>query len=652
MYDKRLIALLFFVLPLSLFSQQYTTRSTAPKKLQKLFEQALYFNQIRDFAAAERELIAVVEADPTFIDAFIMLGNIRYNQQDMAAAEKAYKQALDLDPIYQHRLWYQTGLTQLRQGKYDIAIASFNQYLSIDDNNPGLKKRAAQHLANAVFALEAIQQPVPFDPKPLNAAVNTRNAEYCPIISVDGKSLIFNRVVNGQEDFYISRMENEVWQAATPIEELNSPYNEGASSFSADGQYMVFTACNRPEGLGQCDLFFAFRQNGQWETPRNLGTPVNSRHWDSQPSLSSDGRVLVFASDRPGGQGGRDLWWTQKTDAGTWADPVNLGENINTSGDEQSPFFHADGKTLYFMSDGWPGMGGFDLFVARLQSDGTWSKPANLGYPINTFANEGALTVSLDGTKAWFDSDFRSPESGIPIDPRLKGNADIFSFELYPEARPVPVTYLKAQVSDARDQSPLQANAGLIRLSDQQLVSSSLTSETGTLLLCIPAGHPYALNISRPGYAFHSENFELTDVRSALDPFLLNIALQPLTAAKNDVEQSDPVILKNIFFETGSASLLPASLPELQKLLGLMRENPSLSIQIQGHTDNVGTTADNQQLSEDRARAVYEYLSSQGIAPERLTYIGFGETQPIAPNDTEAGRKDNRRTAFVVFYPK
>lgn len=648
MRRTRLMALCLLFLPFAVQSQNYTTLETAGRKLQKLYEQAKYFNQLQDFPAAEKELMALIAIDPTFVDAFILLGNIRYNQNDMAAAEKSYREALNIAPDYQHRIWYQTAIVQLRQGKYEAAEENLNYYLSIGDDNPGLQQRAKQHLTNAIFGRKAIENPVPFRLKALNPGINTSAPEYCPVISADGQKLIFNRVVNGQEDFFISQKKEGEWQTAIPLQALNSPYNEGASSFSADGRFMVFTACNRRDGLGRCDLYYSEYKNEQWQLPANAGSPLNSRYWDSQPSLSSDGKILVFSSDRPGGKGGRDLWWSHKTAEGSWALPQNLGDAVNSAGDEQSPFLHADGQTLYFMSEGHTGMGGFDLFFSKRQNDGSWSDPQNLGYPINTYGNEGALVISLDGKTAWFDSDFRSPESGMGIDPKLKGNADIYTFELYPEARPIPVTYLKAIVTDARSGERLQAHAEITELPKGSVFNSSPASETGELLVCLPAGKTYALNISHPGYAFFSENFELTDFRDSRDPFVMEIALQPLeTSIAGDTAK--PIVLKNIFFETGSAELLNSSVPELRKLANLMTENPDISIQIQGHTDNVGSESDNLLLSEARARAVYTYLLEQGIAAERLSFTGFGESRPIDSNETEEGRKNNRRTAFIIL---
>ena len=649
MWNTRLAVLVLLIAPFFAEGQTYTTLNNASKKLQKLYARAQEFNTLRDVASAEKELFEIINIDPTFVDAYILLGNIRYNRNDLAAAEESYQKALNTAPDYQIRLWYQVGLVQLKQGKYDQAQQNLSYYLSLGDNNPGLQQRAEQHLANAIFGKTAMENPVPFDPMPLSKHINTPAPEYCPVISADGSYLIFNRVINGQEDFYISRKENDQWQPAKSLQALNSPDNEGASSFSADGRFMVFTACNRRDGLGRCDLYFSRVKNEQWQTPANIGPPINSRYWDAQPSLSADGKTLIFSSDRPGGQGNRDLWMSTLSEGGQWSVPQNLGENINSPRDEQSPFFHADGKTLYFMSDGWTGMGGFDLFFCRRQEDGTWSEPQNLGYPINTTGNEGALVVSLDGTRAWFDSDYRSAKPGQGVDPRLKGDADIYTFELYPEARPVPVTYLKAIVSDARSGEALQAHAELIQLPEGQTFSTSLTSERGELLLCLPMGQSYALNISCEGFAFHSENFELTDSRNATDPSLMEIALQPLESiAAGDT--SAPIVLKNIFFASGSSTLLEPSFAELKRLIKLLNENPRIHIQIQGHTDNVGSETDNLNLSEARAKAVYQYLADKGIATERLSYIGFGESRPIDSNETTAGRKNNRRTAFVVRY--
>ena len=472
-----------------------------------------------------------------------------------------------------------------------------------------------------------------------------------PSLTADGEKLVFVRVVGRQEDFYLSQKKNGRWEEAIPLENINHPQlSEGAQSIAANGKSIVFTACERKEGMGRCDLYIAEMKNGQWQPARNLGSPINTKGWESQPSLSADGNTLYFVSDRQGGQGLIDLWVSRKDTAGHWGEPQNLGPTINTAEREQAPFIHPDGQTLYFMSDGHPGLGGFDIYFSRLQPDGSWGTPQNLGYPINTEANEGAFIVSLDGATAYFSTDRAGVlDSLMPEDRKLLRRAsDIYSFELYPEARPQPVTYVKAIVREAGTRRPLIAEVDFIKLKSGQSHVQAQTDEEGEFLVVLPMGEDYALNVSKPGYLFHSENFALAEASSLTEPFLLEIELSPISEPTAGEPAAKPVILKNVFFETASAALRPESTAELTRLKDLLEDNPGLAIRINGHTDNVGSEEDNQLLSENRAKAVYDFLVEKGIPEERLQYKGYGESKPIATNYTAEGRQQNRRTEFEV----
>jgi len=363
--------------------------------------------------------------------------------------------------------------------------------------------------------------------------------------------------------------------------------------------------------------------------------------------------LLYFSSNREGGKGGRDIWLTYRRASGRWAKPINLGTNVNTTADDESPFYHPDGNTLYFMSTGHPGMGGYDLFLSRRTADGNWGTAENLGYPINTKGNEGALFVTLDGRTAFFTNDGLKLDAAAKDLRNAKNQPDLFTFDLPPAARANPVTYLKATVKDASTQKRLpEATIELIELATGTILSTSTTDTKGNFLTCIPLGKDYALNVNKTNYLFHSENFALSETATQEEPYLLKINLQAIPEKEvvvTDIEKPKPIILKNVFFESGAATLKSTSLVELNRLHSLLVENPNLNIQINGHTDNVGTDSDNLRLSTNRAKAVQDYLIEKGIAPNRLKYKGFGENQPIDTNDTATGKRNNRRTEFVLF---
>jgi outer membrane protein OmpA-like peptidoglycan-associated protein len=424
---------------------------------------------------------------------------------------------------------------------------------------------------------------------------------------------------------------------------VNTERNEGAGTLSPDGRFLIFTACAYSDGsygggrkgLGSCDLFISRRLGQRWSRPENLGPPVNTKHWESQPSLASDGRTLYFIRGITRGEHGRreqDIYVTRLGEDGRFSEPRKLGPNVNSPMIEESVQIHPDGRTLYFSSNGHPGMGGLDIFVSRMQDDGEWGPALNLGYPINTSDDENSLLVSADGRLAYFASDR----------PGGFGDLDLYAFELYPEARPEPVTYIRGRVTDQVSGKGVEADIELYDLATGRLATAAYADPgTGEFLVCLPTGRDYAMNVAAENYLFFSENYSIAG-QAVESPFELNVQLKPLQAGET-------IALRNIFFETASHELLPESDPELVMLLRMLYASPDLRIELGGHTDSVGSERDNQQLSERRANAVRDHLIREGIAPERIEAKGYGESRPIASNDTEEGRALNRRTEVMVL---
>jgi outer membrane protein OmpA-like peptidoglycan-associated protein len=616
-----------------------------PEKALKIYTKALSFQE-NDPARAEALLREATGIAPGYRDAWAKLGDVLVGRGDLAGALESYEKALEIDPVSRQLIWFSAAAAAMHLGRYADAAEKLQAFLALQPKNERQRASAEQLLRRALFSAEAVRNPVPFSPERLGPAVNTLVPEYLPSLSADGQTLVFTRVVDNQEDFFAAYRESPTapWQPAQPLTSLNTPLNEGAHCLSADGTTLVFTACNRPGGKGSCDLYSSVLEYGQWTAPQNLGVPINSEGYETQPSVSADGRILIFTARRPNGFGNNDLWQSEKDENGQWGKPRNLGPAINTPEDDQAPFLHPDGQTLYFMSKGHPGMGGFDLYVARKNAQGDWDPPKNLGFPINSSRNEGALIVSADGKTAYFARDQEEKsQSGIPL-------TDIWTFALYPDARPTPVTYARGRVLDADTRQPLQAAVQVTALGSAGPASRLLTLADGSFLVCLPIGADYAFSVQHPGYLFFSDFFGLREVREASDPYLLEIPLQPIPQPVDTLPTATaPVVLRNIFFASGSAAIQPASFPELERLLKLLQDNPRMHIQINGHTDDVGTAADNLLLSERRAEAVFRFLVENGVSSQRLQYAGFGESRPLVPNDTPENRDRNRRTEFVVL---
>jgi outer membrane protein OmpA-like peptidoglycan-associated protein len=458
-------------------------------------------------------------------------------------------------------------------------------------------------------------------------------AEYLPSQTIDGKQLFFTRRVDTyNEDFFTSNgSRSGTWESSSPVKgSLNTPQSEGAMMISQDGKWLVFTGCYRPDSYGGCDLYISYRTASGWSAAANLGAAVNSDQWESQPCLSPDKQELYFASRRTGGYGGSDLYVCKLQDNGKWSAPVNLGPSVNTPADEQCPFIHADNQTLYFTSSYWPGYGDDDLFYVRKQADGNWSQPTNLGYPINTIDREGTLFITADGKTALYAAE-RKDSYGL---------LDLYSFELKEKNRPYPTRWVQGKVTDKKTGKGIAATLELTDLSTRQVISKVKTDSSGNYLLTLPTGRDYAFTVNQKGYLFNSDQYFLKNGISD-SAAQKNIVLQP-------IEKNAAIVLKNIFFETNRFELSPASVTELDKLVSLLQENPTIKIEIGGHTDNVGKAADNLTLSDHRAKAVVDYLLTKKIDPARLSAKGYGMTQPVADNNTTEGRALNRRTEMKI----
>lgn len=621
--------------------------SSNNKRAINFLEDAQVLYERRNYEESKDFCLKALDKDPEFLEAIMLLGYLNLANNDYQGGISQFEKIIKIDPLFFDGLYMELGILYFMTEEYEKSKKYLSIYLNEKKpSNQNAKFKAESFLNSAFFASEAIKNPVPFNPENLGPGVNSELKEYLGVVSTDQNMIVFTRTIpdasspNGfQEDFYVSYKTEQGWSKARNMgNPLNTEVNEGGHSITADGKAMVFTICevfgNYGEGrfgLGSCDLFVSRKTATGWSSPKNLGPGINSPFFDSQPAISTNGSSIYFSSTRKGGYGKTDIYKVEITANGV-SKPVNLGPIINTPGREEGVFLHPDGKTLYFSSTGHPGMGGADIFMSKMNEDGTWGKPVNLGYPINTSKDEIDFTVDALGEFAYFTSD---REGGY-------GDWDIYRFKLPENIKPTPVMYMKGIVYDQSNKDPLNASFELIDLETKKVVVASESLEkTGEFLVCLPTGKDYALNVSKDGYLFYSENFTLKQTVD-FSPYEKDV---PLSKPK----VGNTVVLNNIFFDTDKFELKKQSESELEKLLSFLNNNKNLNIEIGGHTDNQGSIANNNTLSQNRAKAVYDYLINNNIDPSRLSFKGYGSSKPISDNDTDKGRALNRRTEFKII---
>ncbi len=648
------ISVLFFILfDFSGYAQKLTTKS---KKAANFFKEGEHFFSMDQFERAKSPLNQAIQKDPDFLEAYLLLSEVYYAQEDYQNQANLLETVINKDSTFYVFSYYSLGIANFHLDKFDEALKWFNKYY-IKTSNVKSKQKVDSWIKKTLFVKVAKENPRNIDAVNLGGNVNTINNEYWPSITADDQTLVYTVLVPREqallnkpfvpsmanyyhEDFYKAVKDHTgEWNKGKALTApINTDSNEGAQTLSADGNWMFFTACGRSDTRGSCDIYFSYRTEYGWSTPKNIGPPVNSPYWESQPSFSSDGRTLYYSSNRGGGKGGNDIWRAkligfQSDGTPFFGKPENLGDNVNTPFNEVSPFIHPDNHTLYFSSNGWAGMGEMDIFLSRKNENDQFDKPENLGYPINSSGDDVGLIVTADGQKAYFSSE----RFGSSF-----GGKDLYSFNMPPEIRPQPVSYVRGRVFDNETKEKLEASFELKDIHTKQMVvRATSTGFSGEFLICLPAGKSYALNVSKEGYLFYSDHFDMEKETSSVDPMVMDVYLKKIKVGQQ-------IVLKNIFYETDSYVLKDASEVELEKIVSFLNVNPTVKAEIIGYTDNVGSKEYNVNLSNKRAEQVYNYLIEAGIDRLRLSHEGKGMANPVATNETEEGRAKNRRTEMKI----
>jgi OOP family OmpA-OmpF porin len=614
--------------------------STKNKKAIELYTEADNFRVRGQYKEALDLLNQALEKDRNFSEAYFRQALIYKSLRDYSRSTERYMKGLNLtvDEKKQKAYFYELGENYLLQGEYDKALQFLNRFLDAEILNKQKIDQASLWKRNAQYALRNIKISSQFRPHELSDTVNAFAMQYFPVLTADEQELIFTRRIGGgqddDEDLVVCKKDSQgKWTRPTTISaNINSPLNEGTCTISADGRQLIFTSCIGRKGYGSCDLFESRKIGNEWTLPVNLGPEINSAAWESQPSLSADGRMLFFVSDRRGGMGNKDIYMSYKLENNRWTKAENLGDKINTPHEEISPFIHVNGRSLFFASNGREGFGGYDIYRSERES-GQWTTPVNFGFPVNNHEDQFSLFITADGQHGFYSHE----------ENERTNSSKIFEINVPEELQlRYKSNYVKGYVRDKKTGLPLMAKVELFNINKNELTSYVMSdSLTGEYLMVLTQGADYGLFVNRLGYLFQSLNFNY-EIENNLVPLALDVFLEPVATGAS-------AVLNNLFFDFNKYELKEKSLTELDKVIRFLNENPKIRVEISGHTDNAGSPSYNLSLSQKRSQSVANYLTSHGIEGTRMIQKGYGADRPLKPNDTEENRQINRRIEFRVI---
>lgn len=637
------------------------------KKLIKSFQKGVQLLNDGKMNDAEVIFAKIIDEEPEFTEAWVASSEINYSKYKSAKDPKSqnnyysrYVKCLEsvakLCPSYQnYEVCYTLGKIFFSHDKLDVAKTYLKTY--IDNGKKGTKyysdAESTYHYIEQYLNL--IENPVPFEPV-IVEGVSSAYDDYLPLISPDGSLALFTKAymkkeVNSiygdrfVEEFTVSKASDDNGLVFSPGEPLPYPFNsgknQGAASISIDNKTMFITICEFiSRDYDNCDIYMSTRVGDGWSELKSLGPNINGvKTWESQPSISADGKTLYFASIRESNVGfdpdnpTSDIYYSTKDEKGNWTKAKNLGSKINTPGNEKSPFIHSDSQTLYFSSDGHLGIGGYDIFFSKFR-DSDWTKPVNIGYPINTKNNDLGFVVNTQGTKAYFASNKLNG----------KGGWDIYAIDLYKEARPEKVFLVKGQLVDDNGYALSDAKLEVKNTRTEEVSEGVVDAETGHYAVAVTAKNEnddFLMVVKKEDYSFSSTLIEPTE-ETFEKPIEVNFEVKPIEAGKS-------VQINDIYYATASYEINQKSYAVLNEFAEFLKSNPTVKVEIRGHTDNIGSVQTNITLSNRRAQAVYDYLLSKGVPKANVSYKGYGPNMPIADNRTEAGRAKNRRTEFYIL---
>jgi outer membrane protein OmpA-like peptidoglycan-associated protein/tetratricopeptide (TPR) repeat protein len=629
MKGKKIYFLFFFVL---LFCNSSKLLAQENNAQNKVYQKALAAFELKDFPSSIKLLESLLEKNQKNAEASLFLFQVYSETKQYEKSITRFEKLIEMDSSIFLPYIVKYASQHAILGNYNKAASIIESYKNILPSY--LKTKATELLTICQFAQT---HPTPSEIKVTNAgdSINTADAEYFPSITVQDSLFLFMRRSNfKREDFYASILRKNKFSKASPLpDDLNIAEKKGSMSLTQDLNTLYYAADYNEKGFGRYDIYKVTKTKKGWSEPKNLGKNINSDYWESAPSIAPDNQALYFSSNRPGGYGGIDIYVAYKNEKGYFEEAINMGPTINTAGDEQAPFIHADNKTLYFSSNGWPGFGGADLFVIRKKIEGDWSSPLNLGYPINTFDNEGSIAVAGNGLEGYIASDRADS----------RGSLDIYKVTLAANTRPNKTFYINGYIADAVTKNPLAGEVVLINTSEETSTMQIKVDSSGNFILGLPYLDSIGIRVNSKDHEFASTILSLENINN-LSGSTLNFYLAPIvkTFTKN---------FNNIFFEINKAKLNKKSFVELDAVVTYLETTPSAAILIEGHTDNKGDSLQNIVLSSKRAGSIASYLIKKGIAANRISTKGLGDTKPVDTNNTEEGRAKNRRTSFTITIP-